>query len=151
MSFNKDKNNKSESSNNNDNSTEKQIIPEENEIKTESIKKEEQLFLNFSFFKVDSKWRWLNEIGKEEAAKEFESLLEVANTKMKVISYSTIGLRSDADFMLWMIADSVEKMQILTSKIYYTILGKYVEPSQIYLSSSRRSVYSTQAKVRFYD
>ena len=43
MSFNKDKNNKSESSNNNDNSTEKQIIPEENEIKTESIKKEEQL------------------------------------------------------------------------------------------------------------
>lgn len=57
MSFNKDKNNKSESSNNNDNSTEKQIIPVENEIKTESIKKEEQLFLNFSFFKVDSKWR----------------------------------------------------------------------------------------------
>jgi len=149
MSFNKDKNNKSESSNNNDNSTEKQIIPEENEIKTESIKKEEQLFLNFSFFKVDSKWRWLNEIGKEEAAKEFESLLEVANTKMKVISYSTIGLRSDADFMLWMIADSVEKMQILTSKIYYTILGKYVEPSQIYLSSSRRSVYSNQAKAGF--
>jgi len=149
MSFNKDKNNKSESSNNNDNSREKQILPEENEIKTESIKKEEQLFLNFSFFKVDSKWRWLNEIGKEEAAKEFESLLEVANTKMKVISYSTIGLRSDADFMLWMIADSVEKMQILTSKIYYTILGKYVEPSQIYLSSSRRSVYSTQVKSGF--
>ncbi len=152
MSFNKNKNNKSESSNNNnDNSREKQIIPVENEIKTESIKKEEQLFLNFSFFKVDSKWRWLNEIGKEEAAKEFESLLEVANTKMKVISYSTIGLRSDADFMLWMIADSVEKMQILTSKIYYTILGKYVEPSQIYLSSSRKSVYSNQAKVGFYD
>ena len=22
-------------------------------------------FLNFSFFKVDPKWRWLNEIGKE--------------------------------------------------------------------------------------
>src|SRR5688572_32947527 len=110
MSFNKDK---SESSNN-DNSTEKQIIPVENEIKTESIKKEEQLFLNFSFFKVDPKWRWLNEIGKEEAAKEFESLLEVANTKMKIISYSTIGLRSDADFMLWMIEDYVEKLKILT-------------------------------------
>src|ERR671913_1146025 len=96
-------------------------------------------FLNFSFFKVDSKWRWLNEIGKEEAAKEFASLIEVANTKMRVIPYSTIGLRSDADFMLWMIADSVEKMQILTSKIYFTVLGKYVEPSQIYLSSSRKS------------
>ena len=36
-------------------------------------RREEQLFLNFSFFKIDPKWRWLNEIGKEEAAKEFES------------------------------------------------------------------------------
>src|SRR3989337_3269778 len=97
------------------------------------------MYLNFSFYKVDSKWRWLNEIGKEEAAKEFASLIEVANTKMRVRTYTTLGLRADADFMLWMISDSVEKMQILTSKIYYTVLGKYVEPSQIYLSSSRRS------------
>jgi chlorite dismutase len=75
MSFNNN-NNKSDLSDNNDNSREKQITtPVENEIKTESVRKEEQLFLNFSFFKVDPKWRWLNEIGKEEAAKEFESLL----------------------------------------------------------------------------
>lgn len=149
MSFNNNEKNNLELSSNNDNAREKQIITLENDIKTESIKKEEQLFLNFSFFKVDPKWRWLNEIGKEEAAKEFESLLEVANTKMKVIPYSTIGLRSDADFMLWMIADSVEKMQILTSKIYFTVLGKYIEPSQIYLSSSRKSSYSNQVKPCF--
>src|SRR5918996_6036957 len=98
-------------------------------------------FLNFSFFKVDSKWRWLNEIGKDEAAKEFANLIEVANTKMKVRTYTTLGIRADADFMLWMISDSIEKMQILTSKIYSTVLGKYVEPSQIYLSASRPSVY----------
>ena len=98
-------------------------------------------FLNFSFFKVDSKWRWLNEIGKDEAAKEFANLIEVANTKMKVRTYTTLGIRADADFMLWMISDSIEKMQILTSKIYSTIFGKYVEPSQIYLSASRPSVY----------
>ncbi|MGB7695725.1 MAG: hypothetical protein WBL46_00715, partial [Nitrososphaeraceae archaeon] len=41
-------------------------------------------YLNFSFYKVDSKWRWLNDIGKDEAAKEFSSLIDVANTKMKV-------------------------------------------------------------------
>ena len=69
-----------------------------------------QLYLNFSFFKVDPKWRWLNEIGKEEAAKEFSSLIEVANTKMKVRTYSTLGLCDDAEFLLWMISDSVEKI-----------------------------------------
>jgi chlorite dismutase len=150
MPFNENEKTNLESSNNNNVSfREKQIITLENNIKKEDIKKEQQIFLNFSFFKVDPKWRWLNEIGKEEAAKEFQNLLEVANTKMKVIPYSTIGLRSDADFMLWMIADSVEKMQILTSKIYFTVLGKYIEPSQIYLSSSRKSIYSNQVKSNF--
>jgi chlorite dismutase len=45
--------------------------------------------------------------------------------------------------MLWMISDSVEKMQILTSKVYSTLLGKYIEPAHVYLSCLRQSVYST--------
>lgn len=101
------------------------------------------IYLNFSFFKVDAKWRWLNDIAKGEAAKEFSILIEVANTKMRVRTYSTMGLRPDTDFMLWMIADSVEKMQILTSKVYSTLLGKYIEPAHVYLSCLRQSVYST--------
>src|SRR5690242_2883174 len=83
-------------------------------------------FLNFSFFKVDPKWRWLNEVAREEAATEFASLIEVANTKMKVRSYSTLGLRGDSDFLLWMISENVEKMQVLTSKVYSTVFGKYL-------------------------
>jgi chlorite dismutase len=110
----------------------------------EKITASSPLYLNFSFFKVDPKWRWLNEIGKEEAAKEFLSLIEVANKKMKIRTYSTLGLRDDAEFMLWMISDSVEKMQILMSKIYSTVLGKYLELSQTYLSASRPSIYSNK-------
>src|ERR671934_1331218 len=91
-------------------------------------------FLNFSFFKVDSKWRWLNEIGKEEASKEFSSLIEVANTKMKVRTYSTLGLREDSDLMLWMISNSLEKTQVMTSKVYSTVVGKYLTPSYVFLS-----------------
>jgi chlorite dismutase len=106
-------------------------------------------FLNFSFFKVDSKWRWLNEIGKEEAAKEFASLVEVANTKIKVRTYSTLGLRADADLMLWMISDSIEKTQVMTSKIYSTVLGKYLMPSRVFLSAARPSVYSAKVTPGF--
>src|ERR671916_2640281 len=103
-------------------------------------------FLNFSFFKVDSKWRWLNELGKEEAAKEFASLIEVANTKMRVRIYSTLGLREDSEFMLWMISESVEKMQVFTSKVYLTVFGKYIESSKVYLSSYRPSLYSRKTE-----
>jgi chlorite dismutase len=102
------------------------------------------VFLNFSFFKVDPKWRWLNEIGKEEAAKEFASLVEVANTKMKVRVYSTVGLREDSDFMVWMISDTLEKTQVMTSKIYSTVLGKYLDPSYVFLSAAKPSVYSSK-------
>jgi chlorite dismutase len=106
-------------------------------------------FLNFSFFKVDPKWRWLNEIGKEEAAKEFASLVEVANTKIKVRAYSTLGLREDSDLMLWMISDSLEKTQVMTSKIYSTVLGKYLVPSYVFLSATRSSVYSSKVTAGF--
>ena len=107
------------------------------------------MYLNFSFYKVDSKWRWLNDIGKEEAAKEFSSLIEVANTKMKVRTYSTLGLRKESDFMIWGISDSLEKIQVLTSKVYGTVLGKYIEQSEVYLSTSRPSIYAKQVTPSF--
>lgn len=107
------------------------------------------MYLNFSFYKVDSKWRWLNDIGKEEAAKEFSSLIEVAHTKMKVRTYSTLGLRKESDFMIWSISESLEKIQVLASKVYSTVLGKYIEASEVYLSTSRPSIYSNQVKPSF--
>ena len=84
---------------------------------------------------------------KRRAAKEFSSLIEVAKTKMKVRVYSTLGLRDDSEFMLWMISESVEKMQVLASKIYLTIFGKYIESSRVYLSSYRPSIYSKKTKM----
>lgn len=101
-------------------------------------------YLNFTFYRVDPKWRWLNDIGKEEAAKEFSSLIDIANTKMKVRTYSTVGLRKESDFMLWSISDSIEKIQVLTSKVYTTVLGKYIDASEVFLSATRPSIYSNK-------
>ena len=106
-------------------------------------------YLSFSFYKVDSKWRWLNDIGKDEAAKEFSSLIDIANTKMKVRTYSTLGLRKESDFMIWSISDSIEKIQLLTSKVYTTVLGKYIDASDVYLSAARPSIYSNKTTPGF--
>jgi chlorite dismutase len=46
------------------------------------------------------------------------------------------------DFMLWMISDSIEKFQVLASKVYTTIVGKYIDPSLVYVSAYRPSIYS---------
>lgn len=102
------------------------------------------LFFSFAFYKIDPKWLWLNEIGRDEAAKEFASLIEVAKTKVKIRTYSTMGLRKESDFLIWCISDNVEKIQVLSSKIKTTIFGKYVEASHLFLSCTRPSVYSNK-------
>ena len=109
----------------------------------------EKKFFSFTFFKVDPKWRWLNEIGKDESSIEFLELLQTANTKMKVRTYSTIGLRHDCEFLILTISPSLENIQVFASKIYSTILGKYVEPVNTFLSLTRKSTYSNQVKLGF--
>ena len=71
-------------------------------------------FFNFSFFKVDPKWRWMADLAKEESARELENVL--ANLPIKTRTYSTLGLRDDADFLIWFMSESVEEIQDAISK-----------------------------------
>lgn len=80
------------------------------------------------------------DLAKEESAKEVENVLRNSNIKYR--SYSCLGLRDDAEFLLWFASDSVEKIQDVVSKLYLTVFGKYVMPSHVYLSCTRPSVYA---------
>ena len=98
-------------------------------------------FLNFSFFKNDSKWRWMNEQTKKESTKEFTSVMNTADN-VQYRSYSTLGLREDTDFLLWMISDELDSTQDIISKLYFTVLGKYINPTYNYLAATRPSTYA---------
>lgn len=102
-------------------------------------------FFNFSFFKIDPKWRWMADLAKEESAKEIEQVIR--NSKVRFRSYSTLGLRDDAEFLFWFAADNIEAIQEVISKIYLTVFGKYIIPSHVYLSSTRSSMYAKVGKV----
>ncbi|EGG43015.1 chlorite dismutase [Candidatus Nitrosarchaeum limnium SFB1] len=104
----------------------------------------EQYFFNFSFFKVDPKWRWMADLAKEESAKEVEIVLK--NSGIKFRTYSTLGLRDDADFLFWFAAKTVEEIQSAIAKLYTTVFGKYIIPSRTYLSCTRPSIYVEKGK-----
>ncbi|GBC74647.1 Chlorite dismutase [archaeon HR05] len=106
-------------------------------------------FFNFSFFKVDQKWRWLNDVTKQESAKEFISILESASSDLKYRSYSLVGLREDADFMLWFASDALEKVQSVVARLYRTVLGKYITPTYVYISVLKPSTYTGKAESSF--
>jgi len=110
-----------------------------------STEAERKFYFDFSFFKVDPKWRWMADLAKEESAKEVENVIR--NSGIRFRSYSTLGLRDDADFMFWFAAESVEEIQTAISKLYLTVFGKYITPSHVYLSSTRPSIYAKTGKV----
>ena len=104
----------------------------------------EQYYFNFSFFKIDPKWRWMADLAKEESAKEVENILK--NSGIKYRTYSNLGLRDDADFLFWFAAKSIEEIQTSIEKLYRTVFGKYITPSMTYLSCTRPSIYVKEGK-----
>jgi len=104
----------------------------------------EQYYFNFSFFKVDPKWRWMADLAKEESAKEVEIIIK--NSGIMFRSYSNLGLRDDTDFLFWFAAKTVEEIQVVIEKLYKTVFGKYIIPSITYLSCTRPSIYSKESK-----
>ena len=101
-------------------------------------------FFSFSFFKIDPKWRWMADLAKEESAKEVENV--IINSGIRLRSYSTLGLRDDAEFLFWFAAETVEEIQNVISKLYLTVFGKYIIPSRVYLSCTRPSVYARKGR-----
>lgn len=101
---------------------------------------EARTFFNFSFFKIDPKWRWMADLAKEESAKEIDQVLRNSKTKYRI--YSTLGLRDDAEFLIWFASESIDDIQNTISKLYTTVFGKYIIPSHVYLSCTRPSIYA---------
>lgn len=110
------------------------------------MEEEKRRFFNFSFFKVDPKWRWMADMAKEESAKEVENIINHSGIQFR--SYSTLGLRDDAEFLFWFAAESVEQIQDVVSKLYLTVFGKYINPTHVYLSSTRPSLYAKTSGAR---
>jgi len=104
-----------------------------------------QYFFNYSFFKIDPKWRWMADLAKAESAKEVEIVLR--NSNVKIRSYSTLGLRDDADFLFWFVSENLDEIQDVISKLYLTVFGKYITPSQVYLSCTRPSIYAKSGRI----
>ena len=85
------------------------------------------------------------DLAKEESAREVENVIK--NSGIKFRSYSTLGLRSDADFLFWFAAKSIEEIQKVISKLYLTVFGKYVIPTQTYVSCTRPSIYARKGRI----
>ncbi|HET7768055.1 MAG TPA: chlorite dismutase family protein [Chloroflexota bacterium] len=73
--------------------------------------------------------------GFEEAVLEASPLLGILR------SYSLVGLRADADFLLWQAAERAEDLQAFGAALRRTKLWGHLEVAHQYLAMTRRSQY----------
>jgi chlorite dismutase len=106
-------------------------------------KKVPRQFVNFSFFKLDPAFRRLPQAEIDKGKKEFMEVLEEYDNRddMILLSYTTMGIRADAELMFWRVSYKMELFQEMTTKMYRTGLGKYLIQTYSYFSQTKKSMY----------
>jgi len=116
------------------------LAPTHSEVEEQKAKLPRQ-FVNFTFYKARPEWRLLQQEDKERCRNEFVQTVDEFRKPLLIHSYSTIGLRTNVDFMIWRIGYELEPIQEMTSRLNKTEMAKYIEPSQSFLSMTKRSMY----------
>ena len=65
-------------------------------------------FVNFTFYKARPEWRLLSETDKDRCRDEFVKTVDEFRKSLLIHSYSTVGLRTNVDFMIWRIGYELE-------------------------------------------
>jgi len=102
--------------------------------------KQSYRYVKYTFFRLDAEWRRLSDDRRLASKDEFLGELKKYE-QLSPRSYSLIGTRGDADFMLWLITDSLDTIQKLHSDLLNTGLGKYLSTPYSYLAMLRPSEY----------
>src|SRR3954452_20445055 len=116
------------------------LAPTCSEVEEQKAKLPRQ-FVNFTFYHARPEWRLLSTPDKQKCRDEFVNTFEEFRRALLMHSYSTVGLRTNVDFMIWRIGYELEPIQEMTARLNKTEMGKYIEPTQSFLSMTKRSMY----------
>ena len=98
-------------------------------------------FVNFTFYRARPDWRLLSETEKRDCKRDFITTLDEFRSSLLIHTYSTVGLRTSSDFMIWRIGCELDPMQEMTARLNQTAMAKYVEATYSLLSMTKRSMF----------
>jgi len=98
-------------------------------------------FVNFIFYQARPEWRMLEELDKAHCKERFVETVDDFRRDLLINTYSTVGWRANADFMIWRIGHDLEPIQEMTSLLNGTPMAKYLEATASFLSMTKRSMY----------
>jgi chlorite dismutase len=98
-------------------------------------------FVNFIFYRARPEWRMLEDADKSHCKQQFVETVQDFRRNLLINTYSTVGWRANADFMIWRIGSDLEPFQEMTGLLNGTPMAKYVEATQSFLSMTKRSMF----------
>jgi len=98
-------------------------------------------FVSFACYKLDPAFRRLSDHEKSAAREEFAALFAKPTPGMICLTYSTLAMRGDTDFLLWKISLSSDDFQAQSAAINKTKLGGYLSQPHSFLAMTKRSMY----------
>ena len=98
-------------------------------------------FVNFAFFKLDPAFRRLSNAEKNKAREEFIAIFAQHKPGVLCLTYSTVGLKAECDFLLWRISLSADDFQDQTAAMNRSTLGGYLSMPHSFVAMTKRSMY----------
>jgi chlorite dismutase len=98
-------------------------------------------YVNFIFFKTNGSFRAATAAEKDRVRAEFLAIVERYQQKMMILTYSTVGLKSSTDMLLWCISYELDDFQSFAAEINASAAGHYFETVISYLSMTKHSQY----------
>jgi len=101
---------------------------------------EDRAIYRYSLYRVDPAWKRLPDeeraLNKKELCDAIAGMADVA-----VHTYSTVGLRADADLCFWEVANEAPALQASQAILNGTALGRWLIPAHSFLCMTRKSQY----------
>ena len=101
----------------------------------------EERFVHAWHLRLDPAWRRRPEDERGADLDDFCAAATRADDRLMQHSYSTIGLRSDGDLLLWRMAERIEDLEETAADLLSAGIGRWLTPSISMIGLTRRSQY----------
>ena len=106
-------------------------------------------YVAYTFYRVDPMWRRLPVEERQVHKDAFAEVVEEFSERFEHLrTYTTAGVRPDADFFLWKITERYELLEELGSALNATPLAGWLETPYSYLATTKASQYTSVRKAR---
>jgi chlorite dismutase len=102
----------------------------------------QRYFVQYTGLKIDPAWRRLPFAAREDGRESFARAVEEYGPQIKTYPYSTLGLKTNCELLLWRKGDSPIAMQEMTSRLLQSGIGQYLEITHNLYGFTRPSTYT---------